>query len=312
MSTKNNNQPPLSRQQRTGAFILAFLLLCSIIIWRLLPVMQANRPLEEQRALQLAWQKFEATHLDTLPSKRGYTAYDQRASAPGFASVDVPIKRTAFDPNTASEQQLLALGLPLRTVRTLIKYRNKGGRFYKPQDLSKLYNLSKEDYEKILPYAHIAMAKAEDRKDHTYTADSSFTKQEYQQALIDLNQADASALIALRGIGPGYAKRILAFREGCGGFLEVSQLREVYGFPDSTYQQLKDRFTVNAADVKKINVNQATEEELARHPYIGKRLAASIIKLRADFKTFTGIEQLRQTPLINEEKYRKIAPYLSL
>src|SRR5690606_13212332 len=97
-----------------------------------------------------------------------------------------------------------------------------------------------------------------------------------------------------------------------GGFFKVDQLQEVYGFPDSTYQQLKHHFTVNPPDVQKIALNRATETDLAKHPYIGKRLAANIIKLRNDLKTFTDIEQLRQTPLINEEKYRKIVPYLSL
>ena len=54
----------------------------------------------------------------------------------------------------------------------------------------------------------------------------------------------------------------------------------------------------------------ADEELLARHPYIKKYMAANIIKLRNDLKKFSKIDDLRLVPLINEEKYRKIAPYL--
>jgi len=96
------------------------------------------------------------------------------------------------------------------------------------------------------------------------------------------------------------------------GFLQVAQLKEVYGFPDSTYQVLKNRFIVDSSKVKKLNVNMATEAELAQHPYIGKQMARNIIILRNGLQSFENIEQLRQVPLINEEKYRKIAPYLVL
>ena len=50
-----------------------------------------------------------------------------------------------------------------------------------------------------------------------------------RQAAIDINTADSTAWVALNGIGPGFAKRIITYREKLGGFYQVDQLKEVYG-----------------------------------------------------------------------------------
>ncbi|WP_118975445.1 ComEA family DNA-binding protein [Taibaiella koreensis] len=306
---QTTNDFRLSRRSRAGALILLGLLLAATLVWRLLPALQPPRQDAREKALQQAWTQFRKEHI--IEEQRAdkptgsYTRYDDTDD--GQRSVNMQF----FDPNTASEEVLTGLGLPLRTARTLIKYRSKGGRFRKKDDLQKLYTLRPEDYERIAPYVRIAGERevaggVQDRPEwKTEPA-------EVPSGPLELNTADAGALIALRGIGPGYSRRILSFRESLGGFIQVVQLKEVYGFPDSTYQQLKDQLTVDPGLVKKINVNLATEEELARHPYIGKKLASGIIKLRSDLGSFAEIEQLRQVPLINEEKYRKIAPYLAV
>ena len=303
MAPQDNNFQ-LSRKSRAGALLLLGILLLMAIIWRLVPAMLSPRPDPKEKELQLAWEQFEKEHLKDAPVPKEREAYEY---ADENKSTAVAIHMAPFDPNTATEDELLALGLPQRTARTLIKYRSKGGRFRYKEDLQKLYTLSREDYERIAPYVHIASS-GESYKNNAavYTPAS---REEPQS--VELNEADAEALMALRGIGPGYSRRIMAFRDALGGFLRVEQLQEVYGFPDSTYQQLKDKFRVDAAKLKKINVNTATEEELAKHPYIGRKLAGNIIKLRNDLKNYTDMEQLRQVPLINDEKYRKIAPYLS-
>jgi competence ComEA-like helix-hairpin-helix protein len=46
---------------------------------------------------------------------------------------------------------------------------------------------------------------------------------------IDLNRADAEVLASLKGIGPGLAARIIAYRALRGGFKKVADLDEVAG-----------------------------------------------------------------------------------
>ena len=46
-----------------------------------------------------------------------------------------------------------------------------------------------------------------------------------QQWTLDINMADSVAWVGLKGIGPGFAKRILAYRQRLGGFNAVLQLK---------------------------------------------------------------------------------------
>jgi competence ComEA-like helix-hairpin-helix protein len=87
---------------------------------------------------------------------------------------------------------------------------------------------------------------------------------------------------------------------------------EVYKFSDSVWVMLQEKLTISPSDIRKININTATEEQLKQHPYIGEKYAASIIRYRNGLKRFDQLSQLRQVPLMTEEQYRKIFPYLTI
>jgi len=299
----------LTRKIRSGALALLVILILLVLVWRLLPVIVEPGIDKDEIVLQAAWSVFQKEHVNEVSDSskpRRSNAY----AANETQQQDVQQHELfVFNPNTASEADLLRLGLPKYTVNTILKFRAKNPfAFRKKEDLLKLYTLKKEDYERIAPYINIP-----EPNNNTAASPNADTKPSpVLRQNIELNNANAEQLMSLRGIGPGYSKRILAFRNALGGFFSVEQLKEVYGFPDSTYRQLKDQFTVNASLLRKIDLNIADESSLGRHPYIGRKLAASIIKLRTDMGRFNDLEQLRQLPLINEEKYRKIAPYLSI
>lgn len=308
---QQTNEWQFSRKTRTGALVLMAILLVLIVVWRLLPSLFPPKDDPAGKELQLAWNSFKKEHITEVSEDDPYQDRQYKKQYhPKYKDEDrepqIQARLAPFDPNTASEEELIAVGFQPRTAKTMIKYRSNGGKFRKKEDLQKLYTLSKEDYERIAPYA---------RFDDAHQDKPAYS--EHQPAYVsptrtvELNDADADALLSLRGIGPAFSKRILNFRNALGGFITVEQLKEVYGFPDSTYQQIKDRVSVDAGRAKKININQATEEALGKHPYIGRKLASNIIKFRNEIRSYSEIGQLKQVPLINDEKYRKIAPYLS-
>lgn len=308
---QQTNEWQFSRKTRTGALVLMAILLVLIVVWRLLPSLFPPKDDPAGKELQLAWTSFKKEHITEVPEDDPYQDRQYKKQYhPKYKDEDhapqVPAHPAPFDPNTASEEELIAVGFQPRTAKTMIKYRSNGGKFRKKEDLQKLYTLSKEDYERIAPYARFdEMPGDKPAYSEHKPAYVSPTR------TVELNDADADALLSLRGIGPAFSKRILNFRNALGGFIAVEQLKEVYGFPDSTYQQIKDRLSVDAGKARKININQATEEELGKHPYIGRKLASNIIKFRNEVRSYSEIGQLKQVPLINDEKYRKIAPYLS-
>jgi len=216
-----------------------------------------------------------------------------------------------FDPNTLSSEGWQSLGLNNRTIKTINNYRSKGGRFYKKEDLQKIWGLPPAFYNRVANYIVI-----EDNRpsySNNYKAPAYATsKGKREVSVVQVNSADTTELIALPGIGSKLAARIVAFRNKLGGFYATEQIRETYGLPDSAFQKLKPYLQVNAAEVKKLNLNTATKDELRTHPYIKWALANAIVEYRSQHGAFKSLEELKNIMLIDEATFAKIAPYFSL
>ena len=62
--------------------------------------------------------------------------------------------------------------------------------------------------------------------------------------LTNINTADEQALIALPGIGPALAKRIIQYRAKYGDFASAEAIMNVKGIGDSLYSKIKNLITV--------------------------------------------------------------------
>lgn len=222
-----------------------------------------------------------------------------------------------FDPNTATVAQLQELGLPKFIAERIEKYRSKGGKFRKKEDLSKIYGLYPETYERLERY--ITLPSAEDASVNTPQAEiisqpiaeKSATispKKAETLAKFDLNTADTTQLKLIRGIGSGYAKRIVKFRDILGGFANVEQIRETYGLPVETADELL-KYGYVSANIKRLKINQLSIAEL-RHPYLKFAQARAIIAYREQHGSFKSIEDLKQIKILDEATIQKIEPYL--
>ena len=131
--------------------------------------------------------------------------------------------------------------------------------------------------------------------------------------MVELNSADTTRLKMLRGIGSGYAKMIVAYREKLGGFYATSQLLEVYKFPDETYQKIKHQLSVDTTLIRKIKINEATVKELKSHPYISYYQALSIVEnreLQPEMR-YNSLYDMVVDEDLKEEDILRVAPYFS-
>lgn len=218
-----------------------------------------------------------------------------------------------FDPNTLPAEGWQKLGLNDRTIKTIHNYRNKGGRFYKKEDLKKIWGLPAAFYQRVESYIAIPTKQTyRTNNTTTYIPNNTTVKEKRGIAVVPVNEADTTALIALPGIGSKLAARIVNFRDKLGGFYSTEQIGETYGLPDSTFRMLKPYLLVDAAAIKKINLNTATKDELRTHPYIKWALANAIVEYRNQHGTFNSIADLKNIMLVDEATFQKIAPYFSL
>ena len=125
---------------------------------------------------------------------------------------------------------------------------------------------------------------------------------------------DTTALIALPGIGPAFARGIVKYRDGLGGYRSLDQLAEVYVLRDKpeAVARLKELLVVDTLALRRIPLHTCTAEELAAHPYIRWKLAKPIIAYRHQHGPFNDVAAIRSIHLIDEALYRKLAPYLSV
>jgi len=215
----------------------------------------------------------------------------------------------AFDPNTLTIEGWQRLGLSERTSKTIEKYRSKGGKFFKPEDLKKIWGLPEGFYERVKNY--ISVASVSKQFEQANFSKPVYEKLEKKIASVNINEADTAAFIALPGIGSKLAFRIVNFRDKLGGFYTVEQIGDTYGLPDSTFQKIKPYLKLDG-DVKKLNINTATKDELKLHPYIKWNLANAVVEYRNQHGNFKSLEELKNIAVIDEVTFAKIVHYLSL
>ncbi|HEU0063610.1 MAG TPA: helix-hairpin-helix domain-containing protein [Flavisolibacter sp.] len=242
---------------------------------------------------------------DRKPPENRYTANGKVLYAtPDFKKGEL----FEFDPNNLDSTGWKRLGLGDRTIRMILHYRDKGGKFYKTADVQKIWGLPVGFYDRVKKY--IVINNSSNNEEYK----KSFQKNKKETENIDVNTADSAAFESLPGIGPVLAARIIKFRNKVGGFYCINQVKETYGISDSVFKIITPRLYVNSNELKlnKVNINTATKEQLKIHPYMRWTIGNAIIEYRNQHGTFVNLSDLKKISVITEDVYSKIAPYLSI
>ena len=205
-----------------------------------------------------------------------------------------------FDPNTIDLDQLIELGISPKTAQTIINYREKGGRFNDPEDLSKIYGLKDYQLNQLLPYVSIVAPNKRDGTKKTLPP---------TKFILDINKATAEDWERLKGIGPAYAKRIVKFREKLGGFYAIHQISETYGLPDSTFQKIKSQLEFSGGH-KRIYINSISQDSLIAHPYISKKQGEVLYKFLLNHGPLQNANDFSKIRVFSENEIAKLIPYL--
>lgn len=224
-----------------------------------------------------------------------------------------PRELFTFDPNTADSTQLLRLGLQPWQVQNIYKYRAKGGVYRKPSDFARLYGLTAKQYRELLPYIRISddyrpaaelYGKADEKKYERDTVLYPVKLQPGQYVMLD--DADTTALKKVPGIGRYYASEIVRYRNALGGYVSVSQLSEIEGFPETAFPYFK----VSGHSVRKLNLNRLTLNQLKRHPYINFYQARHIIDYRRLKGPLRSLDDLKLLKDFTPRDIERLRPYV--
>jgi competence ComEA-like helix-hairpin-helix protein len=229
-----------------------------------------------------------------------------------------------FDPNTADSSTLVHLGLKKWQVSNMLKYRAKGGRYRKAEDMKRLYGMTDSMYVRLLPYIHIDTAAIDQYRDSlrrsrrdTLAKDSMprWVSQK-RDTILNLRTADTTELKKIRGIGSYRARQIVRYRKELGGFTSVEQLYDIKALKPLlsdtlSADSLLAHFWLDSIIVDPLPVNSASLERLQRHPYLSFEQAKAIYELRRRKSRLTSIEPLQRLECFTPDELQRIEPYLS-
>jgi hypothetical protein len=131
-----------------------------------------------------------------------------------------------------------------------------------------------------------------------------------QNWTLDINLADSLAWIGLKGIGPGFAKRILAFRDRLGGFSGVMQLKEVYGLDSLWVEENKLHLKIGAGVFRTLKINRLAWNEF-RHPYLPYAQVKLFLTYRKQHPYIASFEELEHIYGLDLGIWVRLKPYLS-
>lgn len=126
--------------------------------------------------------------------------------------------------------------------------------------------------------------------------------------VIELNSADSTALVSIRGIGPYYASKILRYREQLGGFHATRQLKEMKFQYLNNIDSLLPHFSVNPALIRKKELDTMSFKSVLHHPYLVYEDVQLIFNAKRKFGKidYSTLESQNILPLF---KLKKIKPY---
>jgi len=199
---------------------------------------------------------------------------------------NLPYKKVesfCFDPNTVTHEDLCRLGFSPKQARSIVSYRQKGGRFRRKSDFAKSFVVSDSIYRRLEPYIDIP--------------------------LTDLNLADSAAFDALPGIGGWFAEKIIEHRNALKGYSYKEQLMDIWKFDRQKYEALEDLITVSPENVAPYPLWTYPADSLRKHPYIRNyETARAIVLFRENTpRSEWTVEALQQAGVIPAETAEKLS-----
>ena len=329
----------LQKKDRQALLTLLAIMIVCVSLTFLIQEKQEDAPVTSQLDSTNSNQEKDATSAKIHHASKSHPLYSKEE---GMVHELFP-----FDPNTASAEDFERLGLESWQARSIIRFREKGGIFSRPSDFARVYGITKRTYEVLLPFIQIAddYKPAADfygkegygRGGRRYTPYYNNREERYRRYAqdntspsegkaegktntkvysyphklranehIEINGADTTLLMKIPGIGSYYANRIVRYRERLGGFASAQQLEEIDGLPESAIAFIK----IDEQQIRKMNLNKLTLNQLKKHPYLNFYQAKEICDYRRLKGPLHSIEDLKLLKDFPPDEIDRLKPYI--
>jgi competence ComEA-like helix-hairpin-helix protein len=216
-----------------------------------------------------------------------------------------------FDPNNLSIENWKKLGLSDQQISNIKNYEAKGGKFFKPEDLSKIYSISEKEYSILKPYIKI---KAEPNISIETNKPLAITPSPF-----DPNTASAKQFSDMN-FPNSLSNAIINYRNKGGNFRIKEDLKKIYVLTEEDYAILEPFIRLpevleippEPEITLSIELNTADSIDLQQIPGIGPSFARRIIKYRNMLGGFWSKHQLMEVYGMDSSKYNSIRKNITI
>jgi len=216
-----------------------------------------------------------------------------------------------FNPNTISDNEWFQLGFKKWQIKTINKYKAKGGNWKTKNEVSKIYGLEESHFEQLKPF--ILLPEKIKRKENRY---SKKEEKEINYFEFDPNTISKEEWKQL-GFKDWQIKTIFNYKSNGGNWKSKVDVKNIYGLSKTDYSKLepyillpdttekKEYHTTKKDYSKKIDVNTADAKQLTNLKGIySEKYAVIIIKHRDQLGGFVSKEQLKDVWNMTPETYK--------
>ncbi len=284
-----------SNQERSGIFLLLAIIIAVQCVYAFVDFSNNEIPIENKE-LEAFKKELDSLRLVEIENKKP--------------------KIYPFNPNYITDYKGYTLGMSNEEIDRLHKFRADNQWVNSTKQFQKVTKVSDSLLAKISPYFKFPdwVTNPKPKPNFYNNSYSKSTKPKIYEQKIDLNNATASQLQKVYGVGEKLSERIVKYRsKHKGGFVADVELSEVYGLSSEVIERIKNDFTVKTPrPIKTYNLNTATRDELVNIQYIDYEIANHIIEERTLREGFKSLDELTKVEDFPIHKIEIIKLYLHL
>ncbi|MGC1204338.1 MAG: helix-hairpin-helix domain-containing protein [Flavobacteriaceae bacterium] len=280
-----------SKQQRSGIFLLVLIIIILQCVYFFL-----NFSSEEVQVDNKELVKFQQ-EIDSLKLVK------LQESKP---------KVFPFNPNYITDFKGASLGMGNEEIDRLLNFRKQNNWINSAEQFQEVTQVSDSLLNTISPFFKfpewLTNPKPSNNNSNYNTKPKTLAQKQ------DLNTATAKQLQKVNGVGEVLSERIIKFRNTFkGGFIANVQLQDIYGLTPEVIDRITNDFTVKTPrQIKKINLNEASIDDLVMIQHIDYDIAHNIIEQRQLREGYKSIDELKKVKDFPVNKIEIIELYLHL
>ncbi len=281
----------LSRSQQNGIFVLVLLI---IIVQGILFSFDFYSDPNVSTDIDKKELEFYRNKLDSLKAAQSKTSRDTIYP---------------FNPNYITDYKGYQLGMSIEEIDRLLKYRAEGKWINSAEDFKKVTGVS----DSLLDVVKVNFRFPEWTQNTRHVIAKESYTQKPAVVIADLNSASSEDLQKVKGVGEVLSERIIKYRYKIGGYLDMIQLKDVYGLSPEVIENINRMFTIQSRPEKtRQDLNKMGVGQLSEIPYFDYELSRKIISYRKLHEGIRSFEELSGIDGFPSDKIDRIKLYLTL